>query len=353
MFQPASRFPIRPTVTSLSADDSRGQAWTLALFLLLAASGYLSPVSAELFRWVDADGKVHYSDRMPAEVVGEEHSLLSADGIELRKVERAKTDDEVRRERELERLRAERQKMVEQQRAADEALLQSFANIDEMMMVRDGKLAAIDAMAQVTKRNIRHQQDWLNGLNAEAERLQAQGKPVPAALDQQIAQAEHALEDAMADLLQHERKKQEIREQFERDIHRFTQLKESSSDLLAAESTPPTRSLLDNMVVCRSLADCDRLWSLARGYVETQATLPVRTETPDLVMTAPPASDEDVALTLSRIWDEGYQQASIFLDLQCQDIHAPPEACETPARRAVMTGFRAAIEARRTGAKAR
>lgn len=353
MFHAARPHPIRTAVISRPVDGHRRYAWLLAWLLLLAASGYLSPASAELFRWVDAEGKVHYSDRMPAELAGEEHSLLSPDGIELRNIERAKTDEEVRRERELERLRAEQQRMAEQQRAADEALLQSFSNIDEMMMVRDGKLAAIAAMAQVTKRNIRHQQDWLSDLDAEAERLQAQDKPVPHALDQQIAEAERALEDAMADLLQHERQKQAIREQFERDARRFEQLKQSPSDLLDAESKPPARSLLDNLVVCRNLPECDRLWSLARAYVETQATLPIHTETPDLVMTAPPSTDEEVALTLSRIWDPNYQQASIFLDLQCHDIHAPPEACETPTRRAVMAGFRAAVEARSTGAAAR
>jgi hypothetical protein len=321
--------------------------------LLMAGLCALEPAAAELFRWVDAQGKVHYSDRMPAELAGEEHSLLTEDGIKLRTIERAKTDEEVRRERELERLRAEQQRLVEQQRAADQALLQSYANIDEMMMVRDGKLSAVDAMAQVTKRNIRHQQDWLSDLNAEAERLQASGEPIPPALDRKIADAERALEAAMADRLEHERKKQAIREQFERDMRRFSQLKESSPGLLAADAPRSERSLLDNTVVCRGLPECDRLWSLATEYIRTQSHLPIHTETPDLVMTAPPSSDEEVALTLSRIWDPGYEQASIFLDLQCQDIHAPPQDCETPRRRAALAGFKAAMEAGNADARGR
>ena len=50
-----------------------------------------SAVSAErLIRWVDKEGKVHYSDRVPVEHIDNARSELNARGVEIRKTEAAK-----------------------------------------------------------------------------------------------------------------------------------------------------------------------------------------------------------------------------------------------------------------------
>ena len=80
-------------------------------------------------------------------------------------------------------------------------LLRTFRNTDDMLMVRDGKLSAIDVMIQVTKGSLRRQQDWLAQLRGEAAELERAGEPLPDQLRGRIAATEHALNQTMAKIL--------------------------------------------------------------------------------------------------------------------------------------------------------
>ncbi|MGB5737569.1 MAG: DUF4124 domain-containing protein [Thiohalocapsa sp.] len=129
-------------------------------FALVVALGG-APVcaqGAQLYRWVDEQGNVNYTDKIPASQVEQGHVELSDDGMRVRTVAPAKKLEEIQRERELERLRAQQQRLIEQQKAEDSVLLRTFRNTDDMLMVRDGKLSAIDVMIQVTKGSLRRQQ---------------------------------------------------------------------------------------------------------------------------------------------------------------------------------------------------
>jgi hypothetical protein len=313
----------------------------LAVLLLLLP--LLAPAQ-QLYRWVDDQGNVHYTDSIPPEYTEKGHQVLSPDGTRVREVAPAKTAEEIRRERELERLRAQQQRLIEQQKAADRVLLRSFRSVDDLIMARDGKLASGDVMIQVTKSNIRRQQDWLNRLRADAADLERAGKPVPERLREGIENSERSLKDAMAAILDRERQKQAIREEFGRDLARFRQLKNipQTADPAAPAHTPPS---LENLVLCADRAECDRLWRLARDYVRQHSTLPIESSGADVLMTAAPASSKDIGLIVSRIWNKQGSGASIFLDLQCRSYTATVGTCATPGRQEILDGFRPALQA--------
>jgi hypothetical protein len=317
----------------------------LALPLLLPAAS-----AQQLFRWEDDQGAVHYSDRIPPEYSEKGHEILSPQGTPVRVVPPAKTPEEIQRERELERLRAQQHRLIEQQQAADRVLLRTFRTVDDLIMVRDGKLAAIDVMIQVTKSNVRRQQNWLNGLREEAADLERAGKPIPDRLQQGIEKTERSMQEAMAAILEREHQKQDIRESFARDLKRFRQLKDIRETPMEAEE-PPTE--LPNLITCGSDAECERLWLLAKDYVKGQATVPVESSSTDIVMTAPPETNNDIALTVSRIWNKQGTGASIFLDIQCRTYSAGMENCATRERQQVLDGFKPAVEAAATQAAAR
>ena len=64
----------RCRITALNTALSRG-----LLGLLLAAAAL--PAEAKIYRWVDAQGKVHYSDTLPVRDSGRGNDLLSKDGL--------------------------------------------------------------------------------------------------------------------------------------------------------------------------------------------------------------------------------------------------------------------------------
>jgi hypothetical protein len=319
----------------------RAGPW-LALMLVCGSP----PLSAQqLYRWVDDQGNIHYSDVMPPTEIEKGHTQLSPQGLRVRTVPPAKTPEEIQRERELERLRAQQQRMLEQQRADDRVLLNTFQSVDDLIMTRDGNLSDIDTMIQFKKGNIRRQQEWLVQLRADAADLERKGETVPDALKQRIASTERAIEEALAAIVEREQQKQEIRAKFDRDLKRLRQLKNLPASAVPQDAVATRMPVLENLVECADPATCERLWQRALSYVKRHATLPIESLGRDVAMTAAPKEREDIALTVSRIWRPGGDSASIFLDVQCTSYSPGQEdACRTEARSRVLQGFRSALE---------
>lgn len=53
----------------------------------------------KLYKWVDEEGQVHYSDRVPADQIKKKHEELSEQGVVLEKIENARTKEEFAAER--------------------------------------------------------------------------------------------------------------------------------------------------------------------------------------------------------------------------------------------------------------
>ncbi|WP_328986758.1 DUF4124 domain-containing protein [Thiorhodovibrio winogradskyi] len=305
----------------------------------------LSAPAQQLYRWVDDDGKTHFSDRLPPEASGKARVELSDDGIPVREVERAKTREEWLQEQEIERLRKEQQALIEKQRKQDEILLRSYRSSDDLMMMRDGKIAAIDVMVQQIKGNIRRLQNRINRLQEDAADLERAGKPVHPTLERDMQSTKESIEDELALILRHERTKQGIYEDFAEDLERFRRLKDVREPV-ADTTGEQVRLGLKNLVLCADDRECDLLWGQAVGYVETHSTEPVESLSDNVVITAAPKDEEDISLIVSRIPNDPKNPnagAVLFLDLQCRSYTETASSCRTPARNAVLEGFRTAL----------
>ena len=171
----------------------------LMLGVLSSAVGAGGADGPKMFRWVDENGVVHYTDQIPPNEIDKGHAELSKQGVRVDQVPPIQTLEEIQRERELERLRAQQDRLVEQQKAADRVLLRTFRSVDDLLMARDGKLAAIDVVIQVARGNIRRQQDWLRNLRADAANLERAGKPVPQHMTESIGKTERFIRDFLRD----------------------------------------------------------------------------------------------------------------------------------------------------------
>jgi len=297
---------------------------------------------ARFYRWVDEDGVVHYTDKIPPAEVDKGHTALSDTGVPLETVPPAQTPDELMRERELKRLRAEQERLLEQQRAADRVLLSSFRSVDDLIMARDGKLAAVDVVIGVARGNIRREQERLAQMRSEAADLERAGKPIPPHLEEGMAKSERAIRDAYSTIVERERQKESIRNAFERDRKRFLQLKQLPEDKnQVPEDT--SRPAISNLVTCTGKRQCARLWDRAVAYVRKTATTPVQTTGPNILIMGAPKTAEDLSLALSLIDEQGEDTASLFLDMQCKNQGSADLDCSEDRMLGVLDGFRRAV----------
>ncbi len=190
---------------------------------LLLASG---PAAAgKLYKWVDENGKVHYGDKIPPKYAKQEKHILNERGIEVDRIEAAKTPEQIEEERRLEEKRKEEERRRAEQAAHDRMLLATFTSEDDMIMTRNGKLAAIDASIRVTRERITKLEQNLVNLSREAANMERAGKPVPDKLQEEIVAARAQIQRYRDYIAAKRREQQQIRDQFERDIKRFRELK--------------------------------------------------------------------------------------------------------------------------------
>ncbi len=147
--------------TRRGRDEGRGSMWLLpalvvgALLLAIATSAH-----AGLYRWVDAKGSVHYSDRLPADAVDRASSELNREGVVVKSVGQAPTGDQLRaRQAEITQKRElAREKLASERR--DRALLDSYTSEDDIDLAKARALSTIEGqitsaqayIAQIDKR---------------------------------------------------------------------------------------------------------------------------------------------------------------------------------------------------------
>ncbi len=315
----------------------------LVAALLLVQMG--AAAATGLYRWVDQAGNVHYSDQLPPTEAASGHQELRKDGIEKEVVGPQKSRDEYLREQETERLRLEQQRLIEKQQAADRVLIETYRTEDDLILTRDGKLAAVDAATNVTLSNLQRQKRQLTDLQSEAAGHERRGQPIPEELRARIGETEKAITGSYESIVRREQEKDRIREGFERELSRFRALKQLALQIIAKpKEAPPVRPQgfadLDNLVLCETLDACQALWVRAKTFVEQRATTPLQLFGPRIHMTSLPKSDRDLSLTLSWIPNPNDQGGVLFLDLQCSRTPLGKQFCASPAVEQVRKAFK-------------
>ncbi|MCW9057430.1 MAG: DUF4124 domain-containing protein [Gammaproteobacteria bacterium] len=200
---------------------------SLTATLLLATTlgaGLSGAAQAGLYKWTDEQGNVHYGDRIPPQYAEKEQRRLNEQGITVEVKERAKTPEELAEEQRLAKIEAEQAELRRQQRERDRILLDTFSNEDEIIMTRDGKVSAIDAIIRVTQGRIENLRGRLAELTTRAANLERSGKAVPANLHEDIRSARQQITNNESYIIQKEQEQQDTRAKYEADIQRFREL---------------------------------------------------------------------------------------------------------------------------------
>lgn len=315
------------------------------MLLLLFA---VTPLAqAKMYRWTDAEGNTHYSDKMPGELIDRSHSTINKQGITTDNVESAKSDEEYARELEMKRLRIEQQKELERQQAKDQVLLKTFRTEDDIIHSRNGKLATYDAQIRIVYDNIDRLKQRLANQQQRAAVIERKGRKLDSKTLQGMENTRQEIKGNYESILRQEHDKERIEKKYAADLERFRKLQEIQNSSLAkvdaAGSKGKRNVLIETAIECENEKQCSSLWEKALTYGKTHATTPVYADSARIFMTRPPITDKDISITVSRIRPDKKGREVIFLDVQCKKEVASQTWCKKPEALKIREGFKAAI----------
>jgi Domain of unknown function (DUF4124) len=204
------------------------------LTLLLCAAALAGPAAAQkLYKYVDANGKVVYTDKMPASAAGKPNEQLNNQGTVTKRNEGALTPEQLAAQE------AERKRKLDEDVAAKEekrknmALLNTYSSEQDIADARARALRVNADAVEETQRKVADAQKRQQELTAEAEFYKK--KPMPAQLKQDI-QVNDAAIVSHTELLDKKKKEIEaINAKYDEDLRRYRVLVKSG---LASPAAP-------------------------------------------------------------------------------------------------------------------
>jgi hypothetical protein len=180
----------------------------------------------QVYKWTDAEGNVHFSDKVPADAAERPKTVLNDQGVAVEELEGKKTEEQLAEEQKEKEL-AVAQKLRDR---ADQALLATYLSVDEIVMHRDRRVELFQAQARVTELYLRNLQRRLDGLREEASKFQPYSSDTKAPmigtdLANDLRETKETIARHISNLQKYQANEREIVERFNNDIERFKILK--------------------------------------------------------------------------------------------------------------------------------
>lgn len=315
--------------------------------LCLVTAGLTAPFAlqadggAKLYRWVDDQGNVHYTDQVPPSQIKQGHTTLSQEGLRTDSVAPVPTGEALKKAEEEQRRQAEVVRRQESERAADLRLLQTYRSVDELVLAREGRIAGIEAAIQVKRDLLRRLQDQLVQAAAERQKAIRAGKPVPGKLGADIEQSQRLIRDGYAAIIELESEKDSVRQEFAATIQRFKRIKKLPDD--AQDDQVAAVRALPNMVSCQGGEQCRSLWDRACAYVRARSDKDKEISGSGLLIGFQKDQREERRLALSWTQKSPTAPVNIFFDLQCKNRLTASLVCSSADALKTREDFRSTV----------
>ncbi len=200
--------------------------WVALTLLAVTGTAFAGGSTPKYYQWVDENGETHISDKVPPEATDLDKELVNRHGVTVERLDGRLSEEE--KQAEMERLA--REEALAKQRRADQALLNTYLTIEEIMMHRDRRVELWQAQARVTElylRNLERERDRLRKMasayapysdNPNAQMIE------PELMDQ-LNETEATIDRHLLNLDNFKEEEQQIRARFDGDIARFKRLK--------------------------------------------------------------------------------------------------------------------------------
>ena len=202
----------------------RKRILTTALLFLIPLA--VNAQDQRVYRWIDAEGQVHYGDSIPPEYAEYPKDVLNDHGVIVDNLEGKKTAEQL----EQERKENEQRVAQELQQRADQALLATYLTVEEILMHRDRRVELFQAQSRVTELYLSNLARRLETIRKEAANYKPYSDDpdapmIPQKLADQLKQTKETIDRHQRNLKKFQSDEQQIIARFAGDISRFKILK--------------------------------------------------------------------------------------------------------------------------------
>lgn len=198
----------------------------IALLIFLTGS----VAQASLYRWVDEEGKVHFSDKVPPAMAQKGHTSLNKNGIESEKVSSAlelkQKADEANEKKQLLATATEAEKNEAKQKIKDDQLLATYESKDELMSVFNRKISLLDQSVGIMSARDESLTQKLKRLNKKHQHAKSGTSKMTLAM--QIENAQASLREYKKAIANKHADKEAVTGKYRQTLIRFIHLTKSS-----------------------------------------------------------------------------------------------------------------------------
>lgn len=191
--------------------------FVLPLLLIVAAC----PAHARMYKWVDAQGNVQYTDTPPPESAGQGRSEVKKSGTVVKSAE---STEERSKRLAAEAEEAQRKKLADDQARKDRALLSTYTTEKEIDLARDRALEHHKGIITGAQARLKQLEPSAKQLDQKIKAATRGGKPAPVHLQQQYEAKQAEVAEVQRIIKTNEDAMVAVRERYEADKLRFREL---------------------------------------------------------------------------------------------------------------------------------
>jgi hypothetical protein len=205
-----------------------GQGPRFAALLLAMTATFAGAVATAAssksvtYRWVDDQGVVHYGDRVPPQYAQKEHTELNSQGVELKRLDRQKSPDEMTAD-------ARRDEAIAHQKQHDSFLLTTYTSVNDIEALRDERLMQLKTQRAAAEAYVESLHSRLSALQARAMffrpyNARPGARRMPDDLTEDLVRTLNEMRSQKAAMVAKVTEEAALRDQFQADIERYRQL---------------------------------------------------------------------------------------------------------------------------------
>lgn len=193
--------------------------------LSLLALALAGPAQAQkIYKCKNDKGEIFYTQSYDPVRCAGGGSQLNDQGVAVKNIPRVKTAEEKAAEAAAAAAKAETDRIVAEQKAADQVLLMSYASEEDLVRAHQQELQMFDTTIETAKLQVENQQRTLADLLGAAAESERAKKPVPEKIAQSIATVRGQIEAQNAVILRKEQERLQASKEAEERLARYRKL---------------------------------------------------------------------------------------------------------------------------------